>query len=44
MGGAGLGLTLCHELIKMMGGRLEFESEVGKGSNFWFILPFASPT
>lgn len=35
----GLGLILCHELIKHCGGQLRIESKVGKGSNVRFTLP-----
>jgi signal transduction histidine kinase/DNA-binding response OmpR family regulator len=38
-GGAGLGLALCKGLIELMGGRLEAESALGKGSRFSFQLP-----
>ncbi len=37
-GGTGLGLTISSEFIKMMGGKLEIESEEGKGSRFFFTL------
>ena len=39
--GTGIGLTISRQLIESMGGRLDFDSEVGHGSTFWFELPLA---
>jgi len=39
--GTGLGLTLTKCLVELHGGSIHFESEKGKGSRFWFILPKA---
>lgn len=39
--GTGLGLAISRELVERMGGRIDFESEEGKGSCFFFDLPVA---
>ena len=40
-GGTGLGLTITNELVRMMGGVIAVESELGTGSTFTVRLPFS---
>ena len=38
--GSGIGLPIAQHYVTLLGGELEFESKVDKGSNFFFTLPF----
>jgi len=37
--GAGLGLSLCKEIINLLGGKLYIDSNIGEGSIFYFTIP-----
>jgi len=39
--GSGLGLTIANGLVKILGGNLRIDTERGKGSKFYFTLPFS---
>jgi signal transduction histidine kinase/DNA-binding response OmpR family regulator len=41
-GGTGLGLSICRALVEMHGGRIGLDSQMGKGSRFYFTLPIKS--
>jgi signal transduction histidine kinase len=42
--GTGLGLKLSHQLVQLMGGKLDYRTEAGVGSSFFFTLPMHSPS
>lgn len=39
-GGTGMGLSLAQRLVELMGGHIQVETDLGKGSSFRFELPF----
>ncbi|MEZ0259456.1 MAG: ATP-binding protein, partial [Alphaproteobacteria bacterium] len=42
-GGTGLGLSIIKSLVSLMGGKIGVKSEEGKGSTFWFEVPYHEP-
>ena len=39
--GTGLGLSICETIVNRLGGRIGLNSELGKGSTFWFTHPYS---
>jgi len=42
--GSGIGLSIADKFINLLGGKIWFNSTVGKGTNFFFSLPYVAPS
>lgn len=43
-GGSGLGLSICQQIVKLLGGEITLKSDLGEGCEFNFLLPFSLPS